>query len=1075
MTFKTIPIVSKEEVIPPLPSSLLELYDLDWREFLRRKNYNQHINKMCDLCIKDQISKYGEQTIKCSGIKDFETMFPKEIVETLDLDELDAAKELIDPYFWADRHLDTRQENPEKRIFSRRWYQEFMTKCSAPRKTIRCGRRVGKSYSIALDCTHRMITNPGYRILVVTPYLVQAKELSELVRTMLRHLDVGSWDDLVERSVTAPNHEIKLENGSIFKAFTAGNDGGSVRGQGADLVILDEADFLTQEAFNSVGAILADRKDTELICTSTPNGENLLFKLSQAPEYKEFHFPTFVLPHYSDELDKDFRSNSDIGGYIEEFCIEENQEVLTNVGPKKIKDLCVGDTIYSKDKNTTKVWQAPRKTGDKQVYKYTTLIPYVNITCTDDHRFPDRKNSKVKISELNELEVFIPKYKNNSRDERLARIIGYNLGDGTITSTEYSTHMYSSKAEDMELVADDFRSVFSNWNGSVKHYLVRNDKKTKSLVKVNGDRYTVSLSTIPTKELISLGCIRGKKVEQEFNVPDFILNGTREIKIEFLGGLFGAGGRTPRVEGVRLGTIPLVMCKRIGIDGSGFFNQLNCMLLELGIKSTVTSFNRGNNTVYTLTVLSEEDNYLKFLEVVGYRYCVRKELEALKHIAYVYHKKDESNKISKFIKECKEMYKAGHSFSDIYESYKDSKTRSQVAKAIHRTSKTTRAKTCMKYNHFNAMISSSSKSIYLPIKNIEDAGVRPVYNLGVDSSDTSYLMYSGIRTFNCAIFGLDTSTAFQAEFIDRARMHEQTNPDIYLRNRNNYIMALGCDWNGDKVGTRICITAYNKTTGKISIAKMDNVSKEGWTQVAAVKKIIELNRLYNIDHIYVDEGFGEANVQALKLHAVNNYGKLPYDHPDLRLDEVVAVNFASTLELRDIVTGEIRKKYYKNFMVETVNRGLETEALDLSGRIADDVVKQMKNYVIKSTTSNGRKIYEAKDHEIGDHDLDAYMLAVTALHLEHNSILDQREISNIQILPIEKSTNNGYNEASSIGNRITDGELNRVASNLFYSYKNNMPSVGRTDSITNSRGGVLGKSRAIMSSRSTRSRLLSGR
>ena len=647
MTFKTIPIISKQEVIPPLPSSILEVYDLDWREFLRRKNYNQDINKMCDLCIKDQVAKYGEQTIKCNGIKRFDEMFPKEIVDTFDRDELDAAKELIDPYFWADRHLDIRQENPDRRIFSRRWYQEFMTSCSANRKAIRCGRRVGKSYSLALDSVHRMMTNPGYRILVVTPYLTQAKELAELVRNMIRHLDLGTWDELVERSVTAPNHEIKLKNGSIFKAFTAGgSDAGSVRGQGADLVILDEADFLSQEAFNAVGAILADRRDTELICTSTPYGENILFKLSQSPEYKEFHFPTFVLPHYSDDLDKDFRNQSDIAGYVEEIQ---------------------------------------------------------------------------------------------------------------------------------------------------------------------------------------------------------------------------------------------------------------------------------------------------------------------------------------------------------------------------------------------------------------------------------------------ALFGLDTSTAFQAEFVDRARMHEQTNPDVYLRNRDNYIMALGCDWNGDKVGTRICITAYNKTTGKISIAKMDNVSKEGWTQVAAVKKIIELNRLYNIDHIYVDEGFGEANVQALKLHAVNNYGKLPYDHPDLRLDEVVAVNFASTLELRDIVTGEIRKKYYKNFMVETVNRGLETEALDLSGRIADDVVKQMKNYVIKSTTSNGRKIYEAKDHEIGDHDLDAYMLAVTALHLEHNSILDQREISNIQILPIEKSTNHGYNEASSIGNRITDEELNRVASNLFYSYKNNMPSVGRTDSITNSRGGVLGKSRAIMSSRSTRSRLLSGR
>lgn len=629
----------------PMPNSVMALYELDWREYLKRKNYNKDINKMCELCKKDQIKKHGKITIKCSGLRDINTYLPKEMLYNFDEEEIQKLREMINPYEWASNNLDILQEDPEKRMFKYRWYQEQYVRCTADRKTIRCGRRAGKTFGISIDVTHRIVEQPGYRVLVVTPYLTQAKEMSDTVRKMLRKLspNIGSWDDLVERSVSSPNHEIVLKNGSTFKAFTAGgSDAGSVRGQGADLIILDEADFITQEAVNAITAILADNPNTELICTSTPFGENLLYKLAQSPEYKEFHYPSFVLPHYNDDLDKDIRNSTDVTGYIQEFQAE---------------------------------------------------------------------------------------------------------------------------------------------------------------------------------------------------------------------------------------------------------------------------------------------------------------------------------------------------------------------------------------------------------------------------------------------YGVASNSVFQSEFIESSRQKESPELNEYIVNRDKYILALGCDWNGDKVGTRICIVAYHKDTGELSIARLDNIAKEGWTQIAAVQKIIELNRHYRLDHIYVDEGFGESNVQQLKLHAIDNYGVLPIDHPDLMLDSVVAVNFASTLELRDIVTGEIRKKYYKNFMVETLNRALENGLLILGGKRCDDMVKQMKNYVIKSTSASGRKIYEAKDSEIGDHDLDAYMLGVTAIHLEHDSILDKRKLSHIQILPIAKTNTKGYNVNSEITGRMSDSDLSE-SNSLFHSYKRNLPSRSRSESLMN--GGRLRREN-LTSRVSMRSRINLGR
>lgn len=577
-------------------SSLIQLYEMPWREYLKHKNYDTDIKNMCSNCQKEQIRKYGQITIKCSGPKDISVVDP-EIVAQLNKEEIEEVKQAMSPVYWAEKNIDVLQTDPNKRLYVNRWYQSMQLVCSASKKVIRCGRRSGKSYGLGIDIANRLVQNTNYQILVVTPFLSQAKELTSVVKKILRSLGatIGTWDELVERSVTSPYQEIQMRNGSTFKAFTAGNDNANaVRGQGAHLIIIDEADFLTQEAFDSITAILMDKPNTEIICTSTPMGEGLLYKLSNSKDYKEFHFPSFVIPHYNDDIDKEFRNSLSMMAYIQEAMAE------------------------------------------------------------------------------------------------------FGLSDDSVFDTD-------------------------------------------------------------------------------------LVNQSRTIE---------------------------------------------------------------------------------------------------------------------------------------------------------------------------------------PIRNLNDV----------------------------------------------------------IHNRERYILSLGCDWNADKVGTRICIIAYDKVEKHVFIANLSNVRREGWTQVAAVEKIVELNRLYRPDYIYVDEGFGEANVQQLKLVAVNGFGKIPMDHPDLLLRNVTAVNFASTLELKDVMTGEVRKKYFKNFIVETTKRALETRSLAFGNSLADPIVEQMKNYIIKGRSSNGRETYEAKNHEIGDHDLDAFMIALAGLHLNENSILDTRRYSNVTILPLEKRGSEIYNGSNKIEKRSYSNE-----------------------------------------------------
>ena len=610
------------------------------------------VNGMCEKCISDQIRESGEVTIKCKGLASAKQLIPESMSHMFGEDEMAQIEEMANPYAWADKYIDTEAED-SKRMFSPRWYQEQMVRCTATRKVYRCGRRTGKTYAFALNILHRVLTNKDYKVLIATPYEVQAEELINQIREFIHRLDPnwGSYADLVIKDVKSPNYLMQFSNRSRVRGFTTGSSGaGSVRGQSANLIILDEVDYMSEADFNSILAILADDPETELWVASTPDSKKALYRLEQIAEYRKFHYPTFVLPHYSDALDKDFKNQLTDVGYVQEIMAE-----------------------------------------------------------------------------------------------------------------------------------------------------------------------------------------------------------------------FGAS--------------------------------------EMGV----------------------------------------------------------------------------------FQSY-------YVDKCV------------------------------------------------------------------------DTSIG------------EDDRGDV-LRNRDKYIVIMGCDWNDDKVGTRLIALAFNKVTKKFIVAKRETVSKEGWSQVEAVNRIIELNREYDFDHMYVDEGFGTSQVQFIKKYALDNFGKLPAGHPDLKLADVVPVNFSSKVEVQGVNGGEPVKKDTKVYLVENAVRFLERGAYSFDQVYDKDLMAQMGNYIVKSRSPTGRPTFAAEEKRIGDHDLDAFMLAVFGFSMEYSEFLNVQmstdivhmvsksvmsghsapEVANSldynpeelfadmggtgyerRASALSKRHNSGYNR-SSFGTGRTDG----FTLEQFRSHRSNLPSVGR--------------------------------
>lgn len=255
--------------------------------------------------------------------------------------------------------------------------------------------------------------------------------------------------------------------------------------------------------------------------------------------------------------------------------------------------------------------------------------------------------------------------------------------------------------------------------------------------------------------------------------------------------------------------------------------------------------------------------------------------------------------------------------------------------------------------------------------------VIPHYNEQMHASNKADLGEVAFVQEILALFGVDEHGAFPARFIDRAETYnipQVFNEGYVLSNRDKFIIIIGVDWNHENNGTRILVVAYHKEIERFFIVEKAKVTKLLYTQSVAIEKIKDLNRKYLADHIGADQGYGAAQISALRLEGKNQYGKVPHDHPDLKLTKVEPVDFGSSLEIRDPVTRKILKKRAKQYIVENTLFYLEEGRVALDDIEDNELILQLKNYAIVKKTLSGN-IYKPKDKKIGDHDLDALMIA----------------------------------------------------------------------------------------------------
>ena len=201
---------------------------------------------------------------------------------------------------------------------------------------------------------------------------------------------------------------------------------------------------------------------------------------------------------------------------------------------------------------------------------------------------------------------------------------------------------------------------------------------------------------------------------------------------------------------------------------------------------------------------------------------------------------------------------------------------------------------------------------------------------------------------------------------------------------------MGVDWNASKNGTCIIITEWNKGLndgrGAFRVALKKIISQAEFTQVRSCEEIISLNESWNPEYIYVDQGYGQSQIEML-----HKYG---LEHPKTGLaNKVKGIYFGDKIEIRDPSTKQIVKKHIKPFMINLACRRMEDGQIILpeSEDVKNGLVGQIRDYTVLRTSALGQPIYS----DVNDHLIIAWGLSILAATMEFSDVAKQNRITHV--------------------------------------------------------------------------------
>lgn len=930
----------------------------------------------CFNCIKSYKKKHrlsgieeNPFKISCSGIP--QNYVSKDLYQILPEEQVKTAEIMLDPVAWAREVLDWHCLDPDGEVWKRknpeeyydwikkhpgedilgysryhRFYQALMLRCNSQFKAFRIGRRAGKTESLVISILYNLFVKPGiaqedgFKTIVIAPYQEQIDGIFKRIEQLVR--SNRATENAIKRYVKSPSYRLELYNNSMVKGLTAGTKSGgnaaSVRGSDANQLVFDE-------------------------------------------------------------------------------CFMAGTRIQTNVGAKNIEDIMPGDIVTSFSKldgslSFNKVIHT-QNTGVKDVKRYI-LENKDTLECTTNHpvwngeSFCDiEKQDALYLSDsLDPMSVDIVE----------ASLYGFILSDGWARYNKRGAKIigFSGSIEGLKDIKRDLAFLNLDYTGS--NIYSRETYSPKYGIRGKTNSFTVGREI--WDKLFKFEFPVGRKPEQSYLISSIILNSPTSAKRAFLATLFGCEGTSPcaQVNRKTIRPITLSFTKVSNLEKNliEFMEQIKDLLSDVGIDSYYYKYKgkiaTPNRIKYMLSIKNNKSNMIKFFNDISFRYEPEKKRLAFlwKHFLKTYFctrgRNYEVPTFDNFVKDhiVDDLLKIDivkREYIGRYETYNLSVENNNtyisndviVHNCDYLAQEDINAALAVTIDHPNATVWMSSTPSGARGKFFENcnsrlyrefhfpSSVNPMWNEATEAFQKEGMTEMAYKHEILAEWGSQEEGVFQNTYVEAAQAEYQYGQ---IARSANWIYMLGVDWNDVKIGTSIAVVGFNIAEQIFYLLAKEKVSREGWTQTAACQKIAQLNQFWNPKAIYIDEGYGSTQREMLHKYGWDSLRTKGADHPDSRLRNIVkSYAFGRTIEIHDLITKQPIKKPAKPFLVENTVRKFEHNVIRYP-RSDENFTKQLLGYVIDRVNQSGTPVYKAMDKTVGDHDLDAVMLAMVGFTLE---------------------------------------------------------------------------------------------
>jgi DNA-directed RNA polymerase beta subunit len=499
-------------------------------------------------------------------------------------------------------------------------------------------------------------------------------------------------------------------------------------------------------------------------------------------------------------------------------CLDPNTTVLLIDGNKKaIKDIKIGDEVLTFNPETmeisnTKVIHQYVRPTENDIYKITTISGR-EIIATGNHNFMtndgwcpvekmDLNKTKIGIlmnplpmtnniikrelilsseqmrvklkgiikDSLIELHIkklenigLLPLYNDNSKLHIISRIYGFLCTDGSINvynkknggltgqcqfdfGTELDSLYFENDVEFLGIERCTPKESFSEYDGSIYHTWC---------VSHNGE--------LPSF-FIALGISFEKKTETPRNeIPDWIMNGSDNVKREFLAGFQGGDGCQIRWNKLKNRDSYNFVCA----ETSQSINPIYYDLMEIFFKQCVTLLKyfdieakyldpvqyEENRYRFAFKISDTQENLIKYYDTIGYRYAYYKIVNSGKVIEYLKYKDIIVKNHIKFVENVRNEIDIGFTNSEIVKKYNLKTSNISDIRRSYKDGRQISSPNLFKYNIkiFLESITDKSTSLFIPIKSIEKLPNQLISDITVESDNHSFIAGDNFLSSNSSM------------------------------------------------------------------------------------------------------------------------------------------------------------------------------------------------------------------------------------------------------------------------------------------------------------------------------------